>query len=66
MKNTNGTSQSSQLTGAGVQSASVCVFCGASLTVAETYCCSECVAELMPEPDCRMHGGGDEKGQAKM
>ncbi|WP_419715077.1 protein NinF [Duffyella gerundensis] len=42
------------------------MFCGASLTVAETYCCSECVAELMPEPDCRMYGGGDEKGQAKM
>ncbi|WP_156150556.1 hypothetical protein [Pantoea sp. BL1] len=40
------TTPSNQPTGAGEQSALVCVFCGITLADAETYSCTECAVEL--------------------
>ena len=54
------TSQSSQHTGAGEPSASVCAFCQALLAPVETYCCSDCEIELLDDPNYRMHGGVDD------
>jgi len=43
MKTTNVTSQSSQPTGDGVQSASACAGCGAQLLDTEVYACGSCL-----------------------
>lgn len=56
MKNTNGTSQSSQPIGAGEQSASVCAFCSAALPESVVYCCTSCEISLMQDPNYLMCG----------
>ncbi|AVE16837.1 protein NinF [Pantoea vagans] len=60
MKTTNGTSQSSQPTGAGEPSASVCAGCGAQLLDTEVYACGSCLdLWLLLDPNFDMTGESD-------
>jgi len=51
--------QSSQPTGDGVQSASVCVGCEARLSPQETYACDTCATGWMKDANFNMCGGED-------
>lgn len=50
---------SSQYTGAGEQSASVCVGCDQHLSPQETYACDTCAAGWMKDANFNMCGGED-------
>ncbi len=63
MKNGSVTGQSNQPTGAGEQSALVCVFCGITLADAETYCCENCVEEIWASDPNGLMGVDDEQPQ---
>ncbi|MCA1178890.1 protein NinF [Pantoea rwandensis] len=54
------TTPSNQPTGAGEQSALVCVFCGITLADAETYCCESCVEEIWASDPNGLMGVDDE------
>ncbi|MBC0853871.1 protein NinF [Pantoea stewartii] len=50
------TTQSSQPTGAGEQSATACAFCGTTLAGSQVYCCTACEVTLMLDPNYRLSG----------
>lgn len=54
------TDQSSQHTGAGEPSASVCAGCSAWLTTEEVYCCAACVDVWVEMDPNGLMGVGDE------
>ncbi len=55
------TSQSSQHTGAGEPSASVCAGCGAQLLDTEVYACTSCLdLWMLLDPNFRLTGETDE------
>jgi len=58
-RNMSNTTPSNQLTGAGEQSALVCVGCGIPLQQQETYACDGCAAGWMQDDNFRMHGEND-------
>ncbi|WP_353247398.1 protein NinF [Pantoea stewartii] len=50
------TTQSSQPTGDGGQSATACAFCGTTLADSQVYCCTACEVTLMLDPNYRLSG----------
>ncbi|WP_394564219.1 protein NinF [Pantoea sp. SGAir0180] len=50
------TTQSSQPTGAGEQSATACAFCGTALADSQVYCCTACEVTLMLDPNYLLSG----------